>query len=358
MKKLVKTAKQQFEERLGELNIFNHQSLDLNETFYCGLNSDNQFIMLLNDGDANYMESGFIDEYEAVVTSEKFLSAMVERFNEGKREIKPLFDWYASADHEITESSPLDLRDLFNLGIEEAFYQFEDLYEEVPDVRVITAKEQWEEASADAKVLTLDEEHTLKVKITDKNVVFYRSDDMYARIEYPSLEQMRADTCFVCEVTDSMNEANMQDDIAKFLRWVRVGGDFPIPLSVIFYSDYQNYKFEGYEDKECPKEQTIEKKDFSDRFSSLKSDIIANIGELCENGASIDTEALFESYSIVWIDGAVSYFEDVADFSLMKTVEGHWKYGIEYGHDKGKTYDGRLELLTLESLLHILDSLN
>lgn len=358
MKKLVKTAKQQFEERLSELNVFNHQSLDLNETFYCGLNSDNQFIMLLNDGDANYMESGFIDEYEAVVTSEKFLSAMIERFNEGKREIKPLFDWYASADHEITESSPLDLRDLFNLGIEEAFYQFEDIYEEIPDARIITAKEQWETDSKEANTLWENSDETLKVLITDEYVKFYRLDDAITCYTYPSLEIMRNDRWFVCQIVDTLSESCEHDKISPFIKWTRSGGDFPLPISIIFNSDYQEYTCYAYEDKELPQEQIIEKKDFSDRFSSLKSDIVANIGELCENGASIDTEALFESYSIVWVDGAVSYFEDVADFSLMKTLEGHWKYGIEYGHDKGKTYDGRLELLTLESLLHILDSLH
>ena len=146
----------------------------------------------------------------------------------------------------------------------------------------------------------------------------------------------------------------------KVSRWIHFGGNCPLdPVDVYFSANHLRLKETvDFEDKEFSQEQAIAKKDFSDRFLSLKSDIIANIGELCENGASIDTETLFESYSIVWIDGAVSYFEDVADFSLMKTLEGHWKYKIEYGHDKGKIYDGRLELLTLESLLHILDSLH
>lgn len=361
MKKLVKTAKQRFEERLGELNVFNHQSLDLNETFYCGLNSDNQFIMLLNDGDANYMESGFIDEYEAVVTSEKFLSAMIERFNEGKREIKPLFDWYASADHEITESSPLDLRDLFNLGIEEAFYQFEDLCEEVPDVRIVTAKEQWENDSKDANTTIVREDESIRIVSHQSGIDFYihGKDDSYRKESMPPFHELRSKPEFIVAYLAFMRKHHL-NFINDAVMWV--SGDLlsPNEYRILEMRDACNCCsiVHNYEDKELPQEQTIEKKDFSDRFSSLKSDIIANIGELCENGASIDIEILFDSYSIVWIDGAVSYFEDVADFSLMKTLEGHWKYGIEYGHDKGKTYDGRLELLTLESLLHILDSLH
>ena len=254
MKKLVKAAKQQFEERLGELRVVERWEMCPTEIYY-GCEMPNGIFVLLREQDGEYKELQYGMRYIDLLMTESFLSVTAERFVNGQVPIRPLFDWYASADH---NDEPFNLLDIYMSELEESHYTFEDLYEEVPDVSIITAKEQWEEASADAKVLTLDEEHTLKVKITDKNVVFYRSDDMYARIEYPSLEQMRADTCFVCEVTDSMNEANMQDDIAKFLRWVRVGGDFPIPLSVIFYSDYQNYKFEGYEDKDLHQEQTIE----------------------------------------------------------------------------------------------------
>lgn len=258
MKKLVKTAKQQFEERLS--NFINPIKEVCHYSTYYLCTDEQGFCVILysyNEGEANvYKEFSFGKKLDDIYTDEDFLCFIVDYWSEYiSSPIKELFEWYASADRENTPFS-IDIILQFAKVCNKTI--FEDLYEEIPDVRIITAKEQWEEASADAKVLTLDEEHTLKVKITDKNVVFYRSDDMYARIEYPSLEQMRADTCFVCEVTDSMNEANMQDDIAKFLRWVRVGGDFPIPLSVIFYSDYQNYKFEGYEDKELHQEQTIE----------------------------------------------------------------------------------------------------
>ena len=258
MKKLVKTAKQQFEERLSELNIFNHQSLDLNEIFYCGLNSDNQFIMLLNDGDANYMESGFIDEYEAVVTSEKFLSAMIERFNEGKREIKPLFDWYASADHEITESSPLDLRDLFNLGIEEAFYQFEDLYEEVPDVRIITAKEQWEEDSKDFTTQENEGDYPFKVVTDDESLRFYYYEYGYYCDIYPPLESLRKNDLFIKDITDRLLEFAEYEGVGRLQDWIRVGGDFPLSFGWIFYSEYPRADVIAYEDKELHQEQTIE----------------------------------------------------------------------------------------------------
>ena len=75
--------------------------------------------------------SCFGDEYEAIVTSENFLVTMVERFKEGKRELKPLFDWYASADHYVDSSSPIDLQDIYNMGIEKEYFNFEDIVEDV-----------------------------------------------------------------------------------------------------------------------------------------------------------------------------------------------------------------------------------
>lgn len=354
MKKLVKTAKQQFDERRKELTYRYQYELSETEIYYA-YEGVNAYFYILREHNGEYKEIAFGEQYEAFVFSEIFLGTMAEYFRDHNLHIKPLFDWYASADHDC---EPFTLMDIWMLDLNKAECVYEDIYEEVSDVRIITAKEQWENDSKDANTLWENKDETLKVLITDEYVKFYRHDDAITCYTFPSLEIMRNDRWFVCKIVDTLSESCEYDKISPFIKWTRTGGDFPLPISIIFNSDYQEYTCHVYEDKELPQEQIIEKKDFSDRFSSLKSDIVANIGELCENGASIDTEALFESYSIVWMDGAVSYFEDVADFSLMKTLEGHWKYGIEYGHDKGKTYDGRLELLTLESLLHILDSLH
>lgn len=354
MKKLVKTAKQQFEERRKELTYRYQYELSETEIYYA-YEGVNAYFYILREHNGEYKEIAFGEQYEAFVFSEIFLGTMAEYFRDHNLHIKPLFDWYASADHDC---EPFTLMDIWMLDLNKSECVYEDIYEEVPDVRIITAKEQWENDSKDFTIQENEGDYPFKVVIDDESLRFYYYEYGYYCDIYPPLESLRKDDIFIKDVTDRLLEFANYEGVGRLQDWIRVGGDFPLSFGWIFYSEYPRTDVIEYEDKELPQEQIIEKKDFSDRFSSLKSDIVANIGELCENGASIDTEALFESYSIVWMDGAVSYFEDVADFSLMKTLEGHWKYGIEYGHDKGKTYDGRLELLTLESLLHILDSLH
>lgn len=356
MKKLVKTAKQQFEERLSELNVFNHQSLDLNETFYCGLNSDNQFIMLLNDGDANYMESGFIDEYEAVVTSEKFLSAMIERFNEGKREIKPLFDWYASADHEITESSPLDLRDLFNLGIEEAFYQFEDLYEEVPDVRIITAKEQWEEASKNAREIPSHKGCTCKFEENEEGLTFYIYHfDSYESYHFPSFDELRKDGNFVSAYIGIVQKLH-PEDLAYAIQWLTDG---KYNMADVTLWDIKE-ALEGYEDehiffsdKVLSQEQSIEKKVFLPEIHELRDRMVEHIAQLCEKGMTIDFDSLLDCSFLLWDDMSYILPEDLSNFWLAKDKYGVWKaYRSGDGSCEYDLYD--LSIYTLQHIINCL----
>lgn len=359
MKKLIKTAKQQFEERLNELENPFIEKIS-NTTYYSCNDNDGHYVVLSKYEDSYDEYSEYISSRPLIdiYTDSDFLCSLVDYWNEYRHEpLKDLFEWYATADK---DNPPFDVEVILQCYDRFSCTSFNDYYEEVADVRIITAKEQWERDSKNAKVATkLDNGSIYKVEVTEQSITFYVfKGDCYTKSIFPPFSELRKDNKFIIKYLELVRMSH-DGDMDYALSWL-AGGEYKMSeLSLLdIYESSQEIDGMEYEDKELPQEQFIEKKDFSDRFFSLKSDIITNIGELCENGASIDTEALFESYSIVWIDGAVSYFEDVADFSLMKTVEGHWKYGIEYGHDKGKTYDGRLELLTLESLLHILDSLN
>lgn len=368
MKKLVKTAKQQFEDRLCELTWIKKYALSDTDLYYLCENDNHEMSILREIHNKEFYEQKYAMSYSELLSSEYFLHEITLRFIEHHDTlVKPLFDWYASADK---ENEPFTLDDIWMCNLEEEDHSvvYHDLYEEVPDVRIITADEQFESRLKDVGLIQdwVLQGSLGRIGIVDKETkrihIFVHEDkhDAYTEFVYPPFEELRKDEKFRFECLDEFCIGDNFTFESKLSKWLMVGGDCPLyPVDVYFPANHLRLdETVDFEDKELPQEQSIEKKDFSDRFSSLKSDIIANIGELCENGASIDTEALFESYSIAWIDGAVSYFEDVADFSLMKTLEGHWNYGIEYEHDKGKTYDGRLELLTLESLLHILDSLH
>lgn len=94
--------------------------------------------------------------------------------------------------------------------------------------------------------------------ITDEYVKFYRLDDAITCYTFPSLEKMRNDRWFVCQIVDTLSESCEHDKISPFIKWTRTGGDFPLPISIIFNSDYQDFTCHVYEDKELPQEQSIE----------------------------------------------------------------------------------------------------
>ena len=250
MKKLVKTAKQQFEERLNQLTLIKKYNLSETDLYYLCENEYHEMSILREIHDKEFYEQKYTMSYSELISSEDFLHDITMRFIEHHDEpVKPLFDWYASADK---DDEPFTLDDIWMCNLEDIDLSenFSDIYEEVPDVRIITAKEQWEKDSNNAKVLCSSTDKTLKVEVSSSWVIFYDSEDIYSRSIYPPLEVMRNDALFVGRMTESMNEASMYDDIAIFLKWVRTGGDFPLPLSVIYHSEYSNYKFEDYEDKE------------------------------------------------------------------------------------------------------------
>lgn len=258
MKKLVKTAKQQFEERLSNFSNPIKEVCHYSTYYLC---TDEQgFCVILysyNEGDANvYKEFSFGKKLDDIYTDEDFLCFIVDYWSEYiNSPIKELFEWYASADRENTPFS-IDIILQFAKVCDKTI--FEDLYEDVPDVRVITAKEQWENDSKDANTLWENKDETLKVLITDEYVKFYRHDDAITCYTYPPLEKMRTDRWFVCQIVDILSESCEHDKIRAFIKWTRTGGDFPLPISIIFNSDYQDYTCHVYEDKELPQEQSIE----------------------------------------------------------------------------------------------------
>lgn len=354
MKKLVKTAKQQFEERRKNLTYRYQYELSETEIYYA-YEGVNAYFYILRENNGEYKEIAFGERYEAFVFSEMFLGTMAEYFRDHNLHIKPLFDWYASADHDC---EPFTLMDIWMLDLNKAECVYEDIYEEVPDVRIITAKEQWEEDSKSAKVLYSSTEKTLKVYVSRSQVVFYDSEDIYSRSIFPSLEVMRNDALFVGRLTESMSEANMYDDIAIFLRWVRTGGDFPLPLSVIYHSEYSNYKFEDYKDKELPQEHSITKKDFSTEITDLKERMIKHIEELHKQGMTLDSDSFLENaYSITWSDGSYYACENLISCKLTKSDEGVLCFSETQVNDKDVTYDSPLSMLTINTLWSIIDAM-
>ena len=219
MKKLV-TAKEQFEARLAKLNIFGKDGIG-NTRWYCGHDEDNQFCMLRNEGGI-YSECRFGDEYEAIVTSENFLVTMVERFKEGKRELKPLFDWYASADHYVDSSSPIDLQDIYNMGIEKEYFNFEDIVEDVSRC-VYSAQEQWEDASKNAREIPSHEGCTCKFEEKEDGLYYYINEgNGFSVYHLPTWAELIEDEQFVSTYIGIVQDLHPQD-LTLAIQWLRTG---------------------------------------------------------------------------------------------------------------------------------------
>lgn len=246
-KKLVKTAKQQFEERLKELTLLTSYQGVKDENFYLCENGHKEMSILRDSKEHGFFEYKYQGSYQSMVDSEEFLYNMVCRFNEIGEPVKHIFDWYASADKDLT---PFTVYDIWQCMEYLTQLAFEDIYEKVPDVRIITAKEQWEKDKKGLRAVRYNDGKVLLVDITVSAVKFYDNYDGYACYSYPSLDEMRKDSFFVSRVVDELMRSANHNKIGDFMEWVREGDDFPLNPAVIYESEYQGFTFMKYEDKE------------------------------------------------------------------------------------------------------------
>lgn len=88
----------------------------------------------------------------------------------------------------------------------------------------------------------------LKLKITSKYIKFFRRDDVYSCYTYPPLHLLKKDKDFIEAIKDCMDEACMINEVNSIDAWANNDCDYPpFPITVIFNSDYQNYKYNDYE---------------------------------------------------------------------------------------------------------------
>lgn len=245
-KKLVKTAKQQFEERMKEFNVTTTFKLCESEIYYLCEDSKAHVYMLREQGD-ECRELRYGMQYEALVFGERFLSSMTERFAELGVLVKPLFDWYASADH---DGEPFSLFDIFMCDLEEENIVYEDIYEEEPDVKIITAREQWEADLEGATEVAFCTGQKCFVRVTDQCINFYVYDGEYRKETYPPLEELRKDPKFIAKYLKFVLN-NHDSDIESAISWVE-GGEYTMDeLTLLDIRDCMSpYGIVCYKDKE------------------------------------------------------------------------------------------------------------
>ena len=318
-KKLVKTAKQQFEERLKELTLLTSYQGVKDEKFYLCENGHKEMSILRDSEDLGFIEYKYQGGYQSMIDSEEFLYNIVCRFNEIGEPVKHIFDWYASADKDLTPFTVYDIWQCMEYLSQEVF---EDLYEEVEEPKVLTAREKWDSASVVAKTLWSNDAETVKVEQTDSFVRFYRADDILSCYEYPSLEEMRKDETFAIRIMEVLVESCQTEHLGKFFNWVKFGGSFPLPIEIIFHSEYQGYKFTEYEDDR--KESSNQ--DFKDEMDALRKKMVEHIIQLCEQGMTVKVDSLTKRIALGWEDNSFVYKEDIKDLFVKKAENGEWLF--------------------------------
>ena len=167
-KKLVKTAKQQFEERLRELGL-----LDVwKDQGACGRigtfvwDNDSIVIFVHEDDDDKYSEF-FYPPFEELREDETFCKECLKEFacNSDDRFVASLVRWIV--DKGERQLDPEDVYHPANHLLLKESHDFEDLYEEVEEPKVLTAREKWDAASVVAKTLWSNDAETVKVEQTD-----------------------------------------------------------------------------------------------------------------------------------------------------------------------------------------------
>lgn len=260
MKKLVKTANQQFEERLGHFNLmqdWNNQC----SVGRIGKDLDGEGVVIfIHESEEDGFSEYHYPSFSELRDDSNFVQNCLKEFSCGADEfILSMVRWFT---YDSTEN-PFDAVDIYfpadtfklNSSVE-----FHDLYEEVPDVRIITAKEQWEEDSKNAKIAaTLGNGSIYKVNVTEQAITFYVfKGDCYTKSVFPPLSELRKDNKFIIKYLELVRMSH-DGDMDYALSWL-AGGEYKMcELSLLdIYESATEVDGLEYEDKELPQEQSIE----------------------------------------------------------------------------------------------------
>lgn len=105
----------------------------------------------------------------------------------------------------------------------------------------------WKTLTRNAAIIVDSEECELLVEVTKHYVRFFRRDDCYSSYTYPSFAELKKDNQFRNEVVYLLKESN-QFNKEEWDKWIMSDEDMPpFPLSVIFHSEYSEYKYQSFD---------------------------------------------------------------------------------------------------------------
>ena len=354
MKQLTKTALQQFNERLEQLFIETTYTPFEGETYYVCTDADKHLVILRNVHNQELNEIRYHKTPNEFVLSDDFIEVLTTFFVERNLSVKPLFDWYASADHDEWSSfTPMDIYTCFFEG--EEHLDFSDLYEEVPDTRTITAREQWERDSAEAVATQVTESgYTYRIVNLSDHLDFYVStpEGDFCRRRFPSLDQLRRNNTFVINYIGHVKDTHTED-LEAAIYWLAQGKYTMSEVSLMdIYDIADSIESIIYEDITV---NQAEQNHLRDEYNTFRSKLIRHVETLLDQGLVINKEALCTRESITLTDGSCWSTDPMQDIYAMKDDKLQWKFC--YRCDTLETESTYIRQLSTETLFHIIDSL-
>ena len=356
MKQLAKTALQQFNERLAQLFIETSYTPFEGETYYVCTDVDKNLIILRNVHNQELNEIRYHKTYNEFVTSDNFIEVITAFFVERDLSVKPLFDWYASADHD--EQEPFTLMDIYVNTFEgEEHIEFSDLYEEVLDTRTITARQQWERDSAQAVATQVTESgYTYRIVNNPDHLDFYicTPEGGFCRRRFPSLDQLRRDNEFVINYIGHVKSTH-PEDLDAAIYWLAQGKYTMSDVSLMDIYDIAGcIEYLDYEDITV---NQSEQNHLRDEYNTFRSKLIHHVENLLEQGLTINEEAISNYYALGLTDGNTILTDSLEAIYPMKNDEGKWIIcSCECATDT-ESYYNYINHFSTDTLFHIIDSL-
>lgn len=366
MGKKIVTAKEQFKKRLSELSQLYVQVTKEYDEFYLCENKNNEMSILFYIKSADvYMEYEYEGSVRSLLDSEEFLEEMVARFVDSHN-VKPLFDWYASADR---NEYPFTLYDITqcDLEIEEMTVEFKDMEVECE-----------EPFANERKVAFRDiDERKAELEYEGDNGNYYTAEvdgkfqviciwDESAPTKYAFAESREAlykSIVFQNAMMMYLALDRDQEEVSKFAEWIK-GSLEPEPFDVYDIIEalrfaeglaiVEEYKFEEEEDVNISP------------VNEVRTKLLQAIRKKYEKGYVVDNEKLVIRHRIATVGGE-SYSLECFDIYIYEGHGGLLGFSVSsidepinlksMQYRKNSTSVGDLHLLCVEHLYEILQAM-
>lgn len=354
-KKLVKTAKRQFEERLEHFNLMQEW-----ENQHCegrigkDLSGEGVVIFVHESDEDGYSEYHY-PSFSELRDDSNFVQNCLKEFSCGSDEfILSIVRWFA---YDSTDN-PFDAVDIYfpaDTFRRSSSHDFEDLYEEVEDEPFAVSR------SGARKEI---DQYGLELEYDYDNASYYSGEvdgkfiiiaifnecepcrydfDMSRKELYGNKEFQQA---MMKEFTENRDSAL----IVEFLDWAfDTEKKPPFDLyDIVNVVDLRGFKVDVH--------HYSPKKNFKDEMEVLRKKMVEHIIQLCEQGMTVNVDSLTKRIALGWEDNSFVYTEDIKDLFVKKSENGEWLFCYT-SYSNGRSDEYPFKYLSIETLQMFIEAM-